>query len=100
VINNGGGRIFEQLPIARSGKQSWLPYFTTPHDADLASASATYGCEFRRTDTITGFRRALEAAYGQAGCTVVEAVVPPHSALEQGRELLDRVERALQREAP
>jgi 2-succinyl-5-enolpyruvyl-6-hydroxy-3-cyclohexene-1-carboxylate synthase len=100
VINNGGGRIFEQLPIARSGKQSWLSYFTTPHDADLASAAATYGCEFRRADTISGFRRALEAAYGRAGCTVVEAVVPPHSALEQGRELLDRVERALQREAP
>jgi 2-succinyl-5-enolpyruvyl-6-hydroxy-3-cyclohexene-1-carboxylate synthase len=100
VINNGGGRIFEQLPIARDGKESWLPYFTTPHGADLESAATVYGCEFRRADTITGFQRALEAAYAQGGCTVVEAVVPPHSALEQSRELLGRVERMLRREAP
>jgi len=96
VINNGGGRIFEQLPIARDGKESWLPYFTTPHDANLESAAAVYGCAFRRVDTVTGFRRALDAAYEQEGCTVLELVVPPHSALEQGHELLARVERALQ----
>jgi len=100
VINNGGGRIFEHLPIARDGKESWLPYFTTPHHADLASAAATYGCRFRRADTIPDFKRALGAAYVQDGCTVVEAVVPPRSALEQGRELVARVERALRDEAP
>ncbi|MGB8332693.1 MAG: 2-succinyl-5-enolpyruvyl-6-hydroxy-3-cyclohexene-1-carboxylic-acid synthase [Polyangiales bacterium] len=100
VINNGGGRIFEQLPIAQSGKPSWLPYFTTPHVADLESAAAIYGCKFRRADTVRGFHQALDEAYGVDGCTVLEAVVPPHSALEQGRELLDRVERLLRREAP
>ncbi len=46
VVNNEGGRIFEQLPIARDGKEAWLPYFTTPHDADLECAALVYGCEF------------------------------------------------------
>jgi 2-succinyl-5-enolpyruvyl-6-hydroxy-3-cyclohexene-1-carboxylate synthase len=100
VIQNGGGRIFEQLPIARSGKASWLPYFTTPHGADLASAAAAYGCSFVRTPSVSGLRQALESAHKQPGCTVIEAVVSPTSALELGHELLERVERALRREAP
>jgi 2-succinyl-5-enolpyruvyl-6-hydroxy-3-cyclohexene-1-carboxylate synthase len=98
VVNNGGGRIFEQLPIARDRNESWLPYFTTPHDADLESAAAIYGCGFQSVDTVTGLRQALQTAYGREGCTVIEAVVPPHSAQEQSRELISRVERALQLE--
>jgi 2-succinyl-5-enolpyruvyl-6-hydroxy-3-cyclohexene-1-carboxylate synthase len=99
VINNGGGRIFEHLPIARDGDESWLPYFTTPHDADLGSAAATFGCAHHHAATVTDFRRALEAGYASRGCSVVEAVVPPDSAREQSSELVDRVERALAREA-
>jgi 2-succinyl-5-enolpyruvyl-6-hydroxy-3-cyclohexene-1-carboxylate synthase len=98
VVNNGGGRIFEQLPIAQQGKQEWLSYFTTPHEAALGSAAAIYGCEFHSASTVTGFREALEVAYARSGCTVVEAVVPPHSAQKQGHELIGRVERALGRE--
>jgi len=100
VIQNGGGRIFDQLPIARSGKRSWLPYFTTPHGADLSSATAAYNCAFVSVDTVRGLRAALGAGHARSGCTVVEAVVPPHSALELNREVVDRVERALRHEAP
>lgn len=100
VIQNGGGRIFEQLPIARSGKASWLSFFTTPHAADLSSAAATYGCSFIRTRSVNGLRRALESAQTQPGCTIIEAVVSPNSALQLGHELLEQVERALRREAP
>lgn len=99
VVNNGGGRIFEQLPLAQNGKATWLSYFTTPHDADLASAASLYGCEFQSVDTVTRLRQALEVAYGRSGCTVVEAVVPPQSARDQSRALIGRVERALRREA-
>ncbi len=99
VVNNGGGRIFEQLPIAGDGKEAWLPYFTTPHGADLHSAASLYGCAFQSVDTVIGLRQALELGYRREGCTVIEALVPPHSALHQGRDLIARVERALQREA-
>lgn len=99
VINNGGGRIFEQLPIAAEGDASWLPFFTTPHEADLGSAAATHGCAHLRASTVAELRRALTEAYANPGCTVVEAVVPPRSALEQSAELRNRVRRALLREA-
>ena len=99
VVNNAGGQIFQQLPIAQQGKESWLSYFTTPHGADLESAARVYGCEFESANTVSGFRRALDSAYGRAGCTVVEALVPTQSAREQSRELIRRVERALRSES-
>jgi 2-succinyl-5-enolpyruvyl-6-hydroxy-3-cyclohexene-1-carboxylate synthase len=100
VINNGGGRIFEHLPIADEGDSSILPFFTTPHEADLASAAATYGCAHHRAATIDELQDALLEAYGRGGCTVVEAVVPARSALEQSSELRRRVQQALLLEAP
>jgi 2-succinyl-5-enolpyruvyl-6-hydroxy-3-cyclohexene-1-carboxylate synthase len=99
VINNGGGRIFEHLPIADEGDASILPFFTTPHDADLASAAATHGCAHHRSSTIDELRGALLEAYAGGGCTVVEAVVPARSALEQSSELRRRVQQELSREA-
>jgi len=94
VINNGGGRIFEQLPIARKGKEDWLRYFTTPHQADLAGAASIYGCRFHPTTTVTELNRAIEGALEYAGCTVIEASVPPRSALEQGDLLATDITRA------
>jgi 2-succinyl-5-enolpyruvyl-6-hydroxy-3-cyclohexene-1-carboxylate synthase len=95
VINNGGGRIFEQLPIAESGDPSWMPYFTTPPDVDLQKAATAFGCAHLRVDSVSVLRAALERAYGARGCTVIEAVVPPSSARDQGRELVRRLDEAL-----
>jgi 2-succinyl-5-enolpyruvyl-6-hydroxy-3-cyclohexene-1-carboxylate synthase len=97
-VNNGGGRIFEQLPIARQGKEEWLPFFTTPHDASMASAAAVYGCAFESATTVSTLRSALKSAYARGGCTVVEAVVPPHGSAEQNHALRSAVEQALHRE--
>jgi 2-succinyl-5-enolpyruvyl-6-hydroxy-3-cyclohexene-1-carboxylate synthase len=98
VVNNGGGRIFEQLPIAHEGKEEWLPYFTTPHEASIAGAASIYGCAFETVSAVSELRVALEAAYGRDGCTVIDAVVPPHGSAEQNQALRSRVERALERE--
>ncbi len=99
VINNGGGRIFEQLSIARQGKEAWLRYFTTPHQANLAGAASIYGCRFHAATTVTELGRALEAGHRYEGCTVIEAIVPPGSALEQSDLLAAHIERAFQSEA-
>jgi 2-succinyl-5-enolpyruvyl-6-hydroxy-3-cyclohexene-1-carboxylate synthase len=95
VINNGGGRIFEHLPIAETEGKRWLPYFTTPHQADLGSASATYGCTHRRVTGLDSLREALASAYASDGCTVVEAMVPATSARDQQHQLLRRVGESL-----
>lgn len=98
VINNGGGRIFDQLPIAGEDRGEWMHYFVTPHEADLSSAAATYGCAFRSVSTVSELRRALEESYSASGCMVVEAKVPAGSAREQRQALSERVEQAIQRE--
>ncbi|MDH4282388.1 MAG: 2-succinyl-5-enolpyruvyl-6-hydroxy-3-cyclohexene-1-carboxylic-acid synthase [Myxococcales bacterium] len=98
VVNNGGGRIFEQLPIARQGKKRWLPYFTTPHEANIAAAASVYHCAFEAVRAVSTLRVALDAAYGRSGCTVVEAVVAPHGSAGQNDALRSRVERAFGRE--
>jgi 2-succinyl-5-enolpyruvyl-6-hydroxy-3-cyclohexene-1-carboxylate synthase len=95
VLNNGGGRIFEQLPIADSGDPDWLPYFTTPHAIDLQKASTAFGCVHLRVDSVAVLRAALERAYGTGGCTVIEAVVPASSARDQSREVVRRLGDAL-----
>lgn len=92
VINNGGGRIFEQLPIAKGGSEGWLRYFTTPHKANLAGAASMYGCRFQPASTRAELGHALEAGHAHDGCTVIEARVPPTSALEQSELLSERIE--------
>ncbi len=98
VVNNRGGRIFEQLPIARDGDPAWLPFFTTPHDASLAGAASIYGCAFERAASVSRLRTALSAAHGRVGCTVIEAVVPRRGSAEQNTALRVEVERTLRRE--
>jgi 2-succinyl-5-enolpyruvyl-6-hydroxy-3-cyclohexene-1-carboxylate synthase len=99
VVNNGGGRIFEQLPIAVREDSPWLDFFTTPHDADLGSAAATFACAHHRVANRAELRDVLRGAYATKGCTVVEAVVPPQSARDQTRELVRRLDATLTREA-
>ncbi|MEM8609948.1 MAG: 2-succinyl-5-enolpyruvyl-6-hydroxy-3-cyclohexene-1-carboxylic-acid synthase [Myxococcota bacterium] len=95
VLNNGGGRIFEQLPIADRGRGDWLPFFTTPRPVDLSGAAALHGCDFMRVNTVSGLDDAVRAGLAASGCTVVEARVPASSAKEQGQALLTRLELAL-----
>lgn len=97
VVNNGGGRIFEQLPIAScaSVEPAALAHFTTPPSLDLASAAAAFGLRHVAAASGDALEHALGAALGHAGCTVVEAVVPPHEARAQNARVIASVESAL-----
>ena len=95
VLNNGGGRIFENLPIAESGNPDVMPYFTTPLGVDLQKAVTAFGCAHLRVESESVLRAALARAYETAGCTVIEAVVPPTSARDQSREVVRRLSESL-----
>ena len=92
VVNNGGGRIFEQLPVAG---QPTLPHFTTPHVCDLSHAAALYGIAHARADTAADLQRALAIAQVRPGPTLVEAVVASDSAARLAAALPGCVDRAL-----
>lgn len=97
VVNNGGGRIFEQLPIASTNRAELMSYFTTPQQADMEAAAAVYGCGFARAQSPTELRQALSRAYQTDGCTVIEARTSGEP-LQQNRELWSLIERKLEDE--
>jgi 2-succinyl-5-enolpyruvyl-6-hydroxy-3-cyclohexene-1-carboxylate synthase len=96
VVNNEGGRLFEELPIAgRPDLADALPHFTTPHAASLQHAAALFGTRFAAPITVSGLRSAVETALSTAGCTVVEARVPASGAVEQNERVRRAVNEAL-----
>ncbi len=87
VIHNGGGRIFEQLPIADVTRGDELAFWTTPHDFDLRHAAALYGIAFTRASTPAELDTALRTAYGTPGSTLIEARVPAEDPRDTARLL-------------
>ena len=79
VVQNGGGRIFEQLPIARAvDAELFERTFATPQAVGFEHAAAAFGVAYARAETAAGLDEALAAAWSRRGATLVEAVVPPH----------------------
>ncbi len=98
VINNQGGRLFEELPIAgRAEFADAMPHFLTPPDASVEHAAAVYGHRFASETTVSGFRTSLQAALATAGCTVLEARVAPGGATRQNARVRRDVEASLGR---
>jgi 2-succinyl-5-enolpyruvyl-6-hydroxy-3-cyclohexene-1-carboxylate synthase len=78
VVQNGGGKIFEQLPIAKSVDAALLARgFTTPEDVSFAQAAAAFGLPYLRAESAGDLARALQAGWSARGATLIEAVVPP-----------------------
>jgi 2-succinyl-5-enolpyruvyl-6-hydroxy-3-cyclohexene-1-carboxylate synthase len=81
VIDNGGGRIFEELPIARDPRLAHaMPLFATPHDVDLRALAAAYRVSFVEAASGHAVAAAVSSAFEKPGPTLVRAVVPPHEA--------------------
>lgn len=91
VIDNGGGRIFERLPIASTevfrGPEGrhWL----TPHRVDFSALARVFGLPCARVDTTLALKRELAAAMARRGVSLVIAQTVP-GALAQGEEALSR----------
>jgi 2-succinyl-5-enolpyruvyl-6-hydroxy-3-cyclohexene-1-carboxylate synthase len=90
VVNNDGGRIFEQLPVAElpavQGSER-MALWTTPQGRDFASAARHFGLGYQRAEGKAAFADALRAALGAPRPSLLEAVVPPSGAREQNAEL-------------
>ncbi|HEX4474771.1 MAG TPA: 2-succinyl-5-enolpyruvyl-6-hydroxy-3-cyclohexene-1-carboxylic-acid synthase [Polyangiaceae bacterium] len=96
VLNNDGGRIFEQLPLADTGiEDAAFRFWTTPHGRNFQGVASLFDVDYRRASTIDELRRAADAGLARPGCTVIEVPLAPHGSKEQYRELTRRVERAV-----
>ena len=97
VVQNDGGRIFEELPIAKRPELAGAleAHFTTPQGIAFEGAAASFGVAYARVTDRAALAGALRRALAQGGCTLVEAVVPPHDAVARRRELRARVRESL-----
>jgi len=82
VIDNGGGRIFEQLPIfAQLEEQPEASRFwLTPPAADLSHAAQLYGHRYERLSEAAEIGAAMQRAIGKSGATLLHIVVDASSA--------------------
>jgi 2-succinyl-5-enolpyruvyl-6-hydroxy-3-cyclohexene-1-carboxylate synthase len=91
VLNNAGGRIFEQLPIAARSDVA-LELWTTPHELRLGAAAALYGLDYAEVRERADFAAALARAYAQSSLTLLEVVVAPDNAVCTQRALSAELE--------
>lgn len=91
VIDNGGGRIFERLPIASSEvfRRPEGRHWVTPHRVDFPGLARAFGLPCDPVDTAAALGRGLAAALGRRGVSLVVARTAP-GALARGEEALSR----------
>lgn len=70
VINNGGGNIFDIMPIASAEVKA--RYFTAAHEDDFAHAAAQFGWRYQAPQDLPSAQAAYQAALTQAGPTLLE----------------------------
>ncbi|MCA9630242.1 MAG: 2-succinyl-5-enolpyruvyl-6-hydroxy-3-cyclohexene-1-carboxylic-acid synthase [Myxococcales bacterium] len=90
VLNNGGGRIFEMLPLASSVDSSALEPWTTPHEASLESAAGIHGLRYLRATSRFEIKTALDACMQREAAALVEVRVADQSSISAQRALWRR----------
>lgn len=86
VLDNGGGRIFDQLPIAGAAPEGVLRrFFTTPIELDFEAIARAYGARYADVGDAASLDRALAEAFARRGATVVVARVGGDEAARVAR---------------
>lgn len=96
VLNNGGGRIFEQLPIAAAGLSAReLDHWTTPHQKELRRLAEPFGIASTSVRSIPELSEALSGARQREQATIIEVPIEPHAARDERARLVRAVNGAL-----
>lgn len=102
LLDNGGGGIFDFLPVA--GSQSaqrgdvYTTHIATPTDLDFAKAADLYGFGHERVEDLFAFRAALERSFEDGtdrGANIIEARTERAANVDLHRQLWDAVRAAL-----
>jgi 2-succinyl-5-enolpyruvyl-6-hydroxy-3-cyclohexene-1-carboxylate synthase len=85
-VNNGGGGIFDFLPVAeQSDPHAYEEHIATPVDVDLATAATLGGLEHQVVSDAAGVREHLRPG------TLVEFRIDRATSLQRHRELAARI---------
>jgi 2-succinyl-5-enolpyruvyl-6-hydroxy-3-cyclohexene-1-carboxylate synthase len=77
VVDNGGGRIFGELPIAARGelRDDFSRFFTTPPKLDLVAIARAFGADATDVSTRGAFVETLSQALRRPRLSVLVATV-------------------------
>lgn len=92
VLDNRGGRIFEDLPVAKTALD--LSPWTTPHEHDLAAIARAFGVTTWSVSTRSELGEAL-TALPPTGPAVLVCRLDPHGAERVYADLNERARRGL-----
>jgi 2-succinyl-5-enolpyruvyl-6-hydroxy-3-cyclohexene-1-carboxylate synthase len=83
VLDNGGGRIFDHLPVARAGLdgETYARFFTTPPRLEPVALARAFGVEAVAAHGATELAAALAAALAAPRATLIHAKVAADGAL-------------------
>ncbi len=83
VVDNGGGRIFDHLPVARAelGDDIYPRFFTTPPHLDPVAIARAFGLRAQVARTPAQLSESIVAALSTAGATLIHAPVAADGAL-------------------
>ena len=95
VLDNRGGRIFEQLPIHASVTPDELKYWTTPHELNLDAAGSIYGIETLRSNDLNSIRLGVRDALQRSGATLLVISIDPDSPRKDAKSLRNAVKSAV-----
>jgi 2-succinyl-5-enolpyruvyl-6-hydroxy-3-cyclohexene-1-carboxylate synthase len=94
VIDNDGGRIFDQLPVRElyaGDDQGHAHFWVTPGGLDLAHAAALFGMAYAAPTTLEALASATTEALQRPGTTLLQIRVAPDSAREVRERVLLRL---------
>lgn len=96
VLNDGGGGIFDQLPVAAHADElDFESLFRVPHAVGLAEIAAAYGCRHVAASDASELAAVFRAACGRPGVDIVEARLDPKANLASQRSHEDAVAHGL-----
>ncbi|MES1183511.1 MAG: 2-succinyl-5-enolpyruvyl-6-hydroxy-3-cyclohexene-1-carboxylic-acid synthase [Myxococcales bacterium] len=90
VVDNAGGRIFDQLPVEKlyAGEPAAAELWLTPPRRELTHAAALFGLRYEAPKTPDAVTSVIARALTQSEATLVHLRVEPHSAAELRQRIL------------
>jgi 2-succinyl-5-enolpyruvyl-6-hydroxy-3-cyclohexene-1-carboxylate synthase len=95
VLNNGGGRIFDRLPLSDHLSAGDLLAWLTPPAMDMAATAAGFGVGYARASTAADLAAALADAAAEGGTRIIEVVIAGDGTTAHQRELSRRLDAEL-----
>ena len=94
LLNNGGGGIFQRLPV-RQFEPHFSDYFITPHGLDFSHAAKMYGLDYIRADDRESFRSAFQRSLSGQQSTLIEVRTDAIADLKRRDEVMAKVKHAI-----